>query len=59
MDGAVFCLPLRCLQTASVLPSAPVQGSGYFGLREAGVLAEFSDRNVGAGGLVQLGADAL
>ena len=33
-------LAVRCLQTASVLPSAPVQGGSYFGLGEAGVLAE-------------------
>lgn len=49
----------RCLQTASVLPSAPVKGCRYFGLGEAGVLAEFGYRNVGPGGLAQLGADAL
>ena len=34
-------LAARRLQTASKVPSAPVERGGYFGLGEAGVLAEF------------------
>ncbi|GAA3973876.1 hypothetical protein GCM10022407_19600 [Hymenobacter antarcticus] len=49
----------RCLQTASKVPSAPVERGGYFGFREAGVRAELGYGNVGAGGLAQLGADTL
>ena len=34
-------LAARCLQTAYRVPSPPVQGGGYFGLRQACVGAEF------------------
>ena len=36
-----------------------VQGCLDFGLGQAGVGAEFGDRHVSAGGLAELGADAL
>lgn len=49
----------KCLQPAFLLPSATVERGGYFGLGQARVLAELGDGYVGAGGLAQLGADAL
>ena len=52
-------LATRCLQTAYRVPSTPVERGGHFSLRQARVRAEFGHRNVGAGGLAQLGADAL
>ena len=41
------------------MPLATVQGRLNLGLGQAGVGAELSDGNVGAGGLAKLGADAL
>lgn len=52
-------VPTKCLQPASALPSATVERGGYFGFRQAGISAELSDGNIGAGGFAQLGADAL
>ena len=41
-------------------PTLPyVQGAGNFFLGEVGVVAELGNGDVGPGGLVELGADAL
>ena len=41
LAAPLYYLAVHWVQTASVLPSAPVKGSSYFGLGEAGVGAEF------------------